>query len=347
VKPKFLLLIFAVVAVVGSGCKEDSSCDERTLNLYCWSEYIPQSVIDAFTAETGIKVSVQNYASMEEMVQKLLSGGGSFDLIQPGENTVDVLIANGELLPIDFANVPNIKNVSPEFRNLEHDPENKYTVPWMSGIVGIVVNTEKVKEPIRGFKDVFAEAHRGRIVVPEDAREIVTIGLRTLDLPPNEITSESLDRIKPLLSDWLNLVKVFDSDSPKTSFLNGEVDLGVVWSGEAALLYAHDKKFKWVVPAEGAHRFVDSLAIPRGCRHKANAEAFMNFVLRPRVSTMISDKFPYTNPNAEARKLLTPDQLATPASYPSAEDSTRLFPFKDIGEMASEVESLITDLRAH
>jgi spermidine/putrescine transport system permease protein len=341
------LLFFLALAIAVVGCNQEDSGDERTLNIYCWSEYIPQKVIDAFTAETGIKVSVQNYASMEEMVQKLLSGGGSFDLIQPAENTVDVLIEAGELLPINFENVPNIKYVSPKFRNLAHDPENKYTVPWMSGIAGIVVNTEKVTEPVTGFKDVFTEAHRGRIVVPEDAREIVTIGLRSLNLPPNDITPEALEKVKPLLSEWLKLVKVFDSDSPKTSFLNGEVDIGVVWSGEAALLYAHDKKFKWIVPVEGAHRFVDSLAIPKNCRHKANAEAFMNFILRPRVSTMISDRFPYTNPNAEARKLLTQEQLLTPASYPSEEDSDRLFPFEDIGEMASLVESLVTDLRAH
>jgi spermidine/putrescine transport system permease protein len=350
VRIRFLLLLFVLTAVAGPGCKEQrggaDAPDEHRLNIYCWSEYIPQSVIDAFTAETGIKVSVQNYASMEEMVQKLLSGGGSFDLIQPAENTVEALIANGELLPIDFANVPNIKNLSPEFRNLPHDPDNKYTVPWMSGIAGIVVNTEKVKEPVTGFKDVFTDAHKDRIVVPEDARELVTIALRSLDLPPNNITPDALDRIKPVLAKWLKLVKTFDSDSPKTSFLNGEVDLGIVWSGEAALLYAQDKKFKWVVPAEGAHRFVDSLAIPKSCRHKANAEAFMDFVLRPRISRMISEKFPYTNPNAEARKLLTPEQLATPASYPSAEDKARLFPFKDIGKMSGEVETLITDLRA-
>src|SRR5215211_3035129 len=106
--------------------------------------------------------------------------------------------------------------------------------------------------------------------------------MRASDLSPNEITEATLERAKPLLANWLKLVKTYDSDSPKTSFLNGEVDLGVVWSGEAALLFAQDKKFQWVVPVEGAHRFVDSLAIPRTCRHKANAEAFIDYILRPR-----------------------------------------------------------------
>ena len=337
------------LSALASGCSKQgggSASDARVLNIYCWSEYIPQSLIDGFSAETGIKVSVQNYASMEEMVQKLLSGGGEFDLIQPGENTVEVLIAANQLLPIDFANVPNAKNLSPEFRNLPHDPNGKYTVPWMSGIAGIVVNTEKVQTPIRGFKDVFTSAHRSRIVVPEDARELVTMALRTLDLSPNEITQATLDRAKPVLAEWLKLVKTYDSDSPKTSFLNGEVDLGVCWSGEAALLFAQDKKFQWAVPVEGAHRFVDSLAIPVTCKHKASAEAFIDYILRPRVSTIISGQFPYTNPNLEARKLLTPEQISTPPSYPTEEESQRLFSFKDVGEMATQIEGLITDLRA-
>ncbi len=182
--------------------------------------------------------------------------------------------------------------------------------------------------------------------MPEDARELVTMALRSLNLSPNQLTADTLGRAKPVLAQWLKLVKTYDSDSPKTSFLNGEVDLGVVWSGEAALLYAADKKFKWVVPAEGAHRFIDSLAIPKTCRNKANAESFMDYILRPRVSTEISAHFPYTNPNLEARKLLTPEQIGNPASYPTPEESQRLFSFKEVGEMAPQIEALITDLRA-
>ncbi len=344
-----ICLTASFLSLAGCGSKNTTSAsdsNEKQLNLYCWSEYVPQEVIEAFSSETGIKVSVQNYASMEEMVQKLLSGGGAYDLIQPAESTIEVLAKANQLLPLDFNNLPNFKNIAPEFKNLPHDPEQKYTVPWMSGMVGIVVNTEKVKEPIARFSDLFQPKFKGRIVVPEDARELVSMTMSNLGMAPNEVTPQSLQKVRPVLGDWMKLVKSFDSDSPKTAFLNGEVDLGVVWSGEAALLYAQNKKFKWILPAEGTHRFVDSLAIPRTAKHKANAEAFMDFVLRPRISKIISDKFPYTNPNIEARKLLSPDQINNPASYPSADESRRLLPFADIGEMATEMESLITDLRA-
>src|SRR5438067_7286489 len=94
----------------GGSASSGGDSNEKQLNIYCWSEYVPQEVIDAFTSETGIKVSVQNYASMEEMVQKLLSGGGSYDLIQPSEQTIEVLAKANQLLPLDFNNIPNAKN---------------------------------------------------------------------------------------------------------------------------------------------------------------------------------------------------------------------------------------------
>jgi spermidine/putrescine transport system substrate-binding protein len=144
------------------------------------------------------------------------------------------------------------------------------------------------------------------------------------------------------VGEWVKLVKVFDSDSPKTALLNGDVDVGVVWSGEAAILYRENKKFAYVLPKEGAHLWIDSLAIPKSAPHKAAAEQFINFILRPEISALISEAFPYTNPNTEARKLLTPEQLANPASYPSA---TKLETFRDIGKAAAAVDKLITDLK--
>ena len=120
---------------------------------------------------------------------------------------------------------------------------------------------------------------------------------------------------------------------------------GIVWSGEAALCYNQDKKFKYVLPAEGAHQFVDSLGIPRRAPHKSQRMAFMNYVLRPEVSKLISDKFPYTNPNLEARKLLRTEQLANPASYPDTK-GVKLETFRDIGKEAAAIDRLVTDLKA-
>ncbi|HVU34021.1 MAG TPA: spermidine/putrescine ABC transporter substrate-binding protein [Opitutaceae bacterium] len=314
------------------------------LNIFGWSEYIPQKVLDGFTKETGITVNLETYASNEELLSKLLAGGNSYDLIQPSDYAAEALIRAHLLEPLDPARLPNRKNLDPAFLHRPHDPDDRYTVPYMSGTVGIVVNTDRVKEPIHGYRDVFQPKYRNRIVVLNDNREMVSWALDTLGRPINRITPEALAAARPVLARWISLVKVFDSDSPKTALLNGDVDLGIVWSGEAAILWRENHKFQYVIPAEGAHQFLDVLAIPANAAHRDAALQFMNYILRPEVSVLISDVFPYTNPNAAARKLLTPEQLANPASYPP--HPGRLESFRDIGRAAEGIDRLMTDLKS-
>jgi spermidine/putrescine transport system substrate-binding protein/spermidine/putrescine transport system permease protein len=334
-------ICLAAVAVWSCTSKQEAPPE---LNLFAWSEYVPQGVIDGFTKETGIKVNYETYASNEEMLAKLISGAQRYDLIQPSEYTVEALAKENRLKPIDWSKVPNAKNIAPQFKNLPHDPDQKYSVPWMAGSVGIVVNTDKVTDDIKGYKDVFQEKYKGRIVVLDDPREIVSWALATIGAGPNEVTPENLEKVKPILQQWLPLVKVYDSDSPKTALLNGDVDLGIVWSGEAALLYNEDPKFKYILPEEGAHQFIDALVIPVDAPNPDAAMAFMNYILRPEVSKAISADFPYTNPNLEARQLLSKEELANPASYPPG--SPKLSTFTDIGDSAVQVDKLVTDLKA-
>jgi spermidine/putrescine transport system substrate-binding protein len=329
------LLVLALAAPAGA----------EELDLFAWSEYVPQPVLDGFTKETGITVNYEAFGSNEEMLAKLLSGAARYDLIQPSEYTVEALVKEGLLLPLDPARLPNLKNVGPEYWGRPHDPKLAYSVPYMQGTVGIVVNLEKVKEPITGYADVFQPRYARRIVVVDDALEIVTWALATLGLGPESVTTENLERVRPILSRWLPLVRVYDSDSPKTALLSGDVDLGVVWSGEAArLLREQPGRFAYVLPREGAHMFIDSLSIPKGAEDVAAAHRFIDYVLRPEVGRMISEEFPYTNPNLEARKLLGEAERANPASYPPG--SPKLATLRDVGELAPLVDKLFTDLKA-
>lgn len=345
-----LLVLPLLLAACGGGSKTAetaaTSNEEKKLNIFCWAEYIPQAVLDGFTKETGIQISVENYASNEELIGKLLAGGGKYDLIQPSEYAIEALIKDNQLFPLNQEALTNLGNLAPEFRSMAFDPGNKYSVPFMAGFVGICVNTEKVKTPIKGFGDVFVPALKNRIVLLDDSREIVSWALAEAGLGINDVNPENLAKIKPLLQKWLPLVKVYDSDSPKTALKNGDVDIGVVWSGEAAILYNDDKKFQFVLPQNGAHLFVDNMAIPKTAAHPKNAHLFINYLLRPDVSKMISDEFPYYNPNSAARSLLSPDQLANPASYPPAQDVARMQTFKDLGQQASAVDELVTQIKA-
>ncbi|MCS7032929.1 MAG: spermidine/putrescine ABC transporter substrate-binding protein [Phycisphaerae bacterium] len=328
----------------GFGLAGQAAAQNRELNLFAWSEYVPQGVIDGFTAETGIKVNYETYASNEEMLSKLLAGATKYDLVLPSEYAVEALLRQNALEPLDHSKLTNLGNLDPEFTRLAHDPGNRYSVPWMAGTVGIVVNTDKIKDTIRGYNDVFQDRFRNRIVILDDGREMVTWALATLGIGANDITDENLEKARPILRRWLRLVKVFDSDSPKTSMLNGDTDIGIVWSGEAALLYAEDPKFQYILPIEGTHQFIDSLAIPKGAPNREAAHRFINYILRPEVSKLISDDFPYTNPNAKARELLSEEQRSNPASYPPG--NPKLETFRDIGEMAGKIDKLITELKS-
>lgn len=334
-----------VAAVAGlASFASPAGAQNKELNLFAWSEYVPQTVIDGFTKETGIKVNYETYASNEEMLSKLLAGATAYDLVQPSEYAVESLVKQNLLLPLDHAKLSNLGNLDATYTTLAFDPGNKYSVPWMSGTVGIVYNAEKIKDPIKGFADVFQDKYKGRIVVLDDAREMVTWALATKGIGPNDVNDQNLEQARPILRQWLKLVKVFDSDSPKTALSNGDCDIGIVWSGEAALLHQEDAaKWKYVLPSEGAHRFVDSLAIPKNARNVEAAHRFINYILRPEVSQLISDDFPYTNPNARARELLSDEQKNNPASYPPGDPKLEIF--HDQGDFAGKIDKLVTELK--
>lgn len=351
---KTLIVVLAALVLAGCGKAPDPRAAEsqatpvpapvatKELRVFCRPGHIPQTVIDQFTKETGVNVSVENYASKEEMLAKLLHGD-RYDIILPGEDVTSAMIQDGLLHPIDHSKIPNLKNIGAKFLNMGFDPGNKFSIPFLADPVGIVINTEKIQDDIKGFADVFTEKNSRNIVVLDDAREIVTWGFLAQGIPINQVSDENLEKVKPLLSRWLPRVKT--SDSPKTALLNGEAAIGIVRGGEAAALLNADKKFKWVIPAEGTHLALESLVIPKAADNVANAETFLNFVLRPDISKQISDALPSLNPNLGARKLLSPAQFANPASYPDDKNVVRMQIFEDIDGQSSKIDEIVTHLK--
>ena len=213
----------------------------------------------------------------------------------------------------------------------------------MAGTVGIVVDTSRVKEPVRGYADVFSGKYRGRIVALSDAREWLGWALMHLRLPVNDVTPEVLQQVRGVWEDWMPQVAVFDSDTAADVMLAGRADVALTWSGDAATLLAKSPKYKFILPQEGTHRYVDCLAIPRGAEHREQAEDFINFILRPEISLMISAEIPFTNPNGVAYGQLTEAEKLNPASYPQGDPDLRAY--RSIGDMVEHVEKLYNDLR--
>src|SRR4030095_16807021 len=192
--------LVALTALLGLAAPPPPAAGAEELNLFAWSEYVPQSVLDGFTKETGVQVNYETYGSNEEMLAKLMAGAASYELIQPYEYTIEALVKEKQLVPLDHSKLPNLKNIGKEYWGQPHDPKLEYSVPYMQGTVGIVVNNAKNKEPVTGYGDVFQDKYKGRIVVLDDALEIVTWGLATEGLGPDAVTKANLTKVRATLA---------------------------------------------------------------------------------------------------------------------------------------------------
>lgn len=319
-----------------SGGKQTVSGQEEKLdselNVFNWSEYLPQTVIDKFEKKYGVKVNYNTYSSNEEMLAKLSAGATGFDLAVASDYMVDIMKKQDLIQPIDLDQIPNFKNIGEEFKNLSFDPYNKYTVPYMWGAVVIVVNTEKVKDPIKGYKDLWNPDLKNSLVVLDDQRAIIGAVLKKMGRSMNEKDEKILEQAKQELRKLTPNIKAYDSDSPKTLLINGEAAVGLVWGAEASLARKENPKLQVVLPEEGMYLWQDNFVIPKDAPHKKTAEAFVNFILDPEISAEISKAFPYANPNMEAHKLLDKTILEDIAVYPPKAELAKGEHLQDLGD---------------
>ena len=324
----------------------------KELNIYAWSEYIPQDLLDAFAKEYKIKVNYDTYASNEEMLAKLQAGKTSYDVIIPSDYAVGIMISQKMLEPIDLDHLPNFVNVDDVFKNPSYDPGNKYSVPYQWGSVAIAVNTAKVTKPIAKFADLWDPAFKNNLVVLDDEREIIGMALVVLGYDKNSTDPAQLEAAKQKLIALKPNIKLYDSDSPKTALLSGEVVAGVVWNGEASLAHQENPKITYILPDEGMGVWYDNLAIPKGAPHKDAATAFINFVLRPDMSILITMGFPYSSVNKAALELLKtqdPDAykqyMDFPATNPPADAIKKGHIIKDVGDATKLWDKVWTEVK--
>jgi len=348
---KFFALV-TVLALLLAACGGAQQAKSTELNLYAWSEYIPQALLDGFTRDTGIKVNYDTYSSNEELMAKLQAGASGYDIIIPSDYTVVILAKQNLLEKLDMAQLPNFKNIDDRFKNLEYDPGNQYTVPYQWGTTCLVVDTSKVTRPITKWADLWDSEFNQRVVLLDDEREVLGMVLMTLGYDRNSTDPGQLDQAKAKLLELMPNVRLFDSDSPKTALLAGEVWLGQVWNGEAAIAQGENSNIDYIFPEEGCGIWYDNLAIPKGALHKDAAEYYINFVLDPQQSILITKEFPYSNPNKAALDLLKTQDAAlydtymgSAATNPTAEDLARTYLVKDVGDAAPLWDRVWTEVK--
>jgi len=324
----------------------------KELNLFVWTEYIPQDMIDCFELVYGVKINRSEYSANEEMEPKLASGGADYDLVQPTDYFVGLLIRKGEIQALDHSRLPNIGNFDPGFMNKPYDPNNKYTVPYLAGTDAIVVNTAKVKTIPKSWADLWNPEYAGRMIFLDDSRAVIGFTLLTLGFDPNTKDPAQLDAAKAKLKELIPNVKAFDSDSPKTALIAGDVDLGMTWTFEALAAQQEVPTIQYIYPTEGAILWQDNWAIPTHAPHVDAAYAWMNYSMQGNIFWLTLRDFTYTNPNKAALEYAKANQpevysayFDSPITNPPAEAIANGHGIEDVGDATTLYEQIWTEVK--
>lgn len=339
-KAVFLLLagLLAVSVSACGGASSETTASPGELNLYVWTEYVPDSVIEKFESETGIKVNVSTYSSNEDMLAKVKSEAeGTYDIVQPTDYMVAQMIAQGMLEELDQDALTNLGNIGEAYLNPDYDPNNVYSVPYQGGAVAIAVNTKEVPSgTIQSYADLFDPAYQNSLVVLDDYRAIIGVAARSLGYSMNETDPTRLAEIKDRLLSLKDNIKLYDSDSPKNALISGDCYLGVCWTAEIALAMDENPDIEIVYPTEGAYLFMDNWCIPKGAKNYEQAMQFINFMLDPENVQLVLAEFPYMNPNTTAVEAMGEEYMSNIAKNPPQE----------VIEKGEYVQNLDTDTMA-
>jgi spermidine/putrescine transport system substrate-binding protein len=307
--------------------------NEKVLYVYNWSEYMPDSVLKNFTKETGIKVKYSTYDSNEAMYAKIKTiGSSSYDVIVPSTYYVNKMSKENLLLKLDKSKLPNYKNLDKKLLSRPFDPNNDYSIPYVWGSTGISYNANLVKDKIDSWKNLWNPEYKNSILLNDDMREVFGMALKVLGYSSNSTNPKEIEEAYNKLKELLPNVKMFYSESQKQVYLNEEVKLGMNFNGEGFMANEENEAIKYIYPKEGALLWIDSLVIPKGAKNIDNALAFINYLLKPEVSKVISEEIGYASPNAKTLELLDEKTRNNRIVYPNDEDLVNSELQLDVGE---------------
>jgi spermidine/putrescine transport system substrate-binding protein len=327
-----------IAACGGSSSKPGASTSPGTtatgakkLNFYNWTDYIDDKTIPNFQTRTGIKVTYDNYSSNDELFAKISTGSTGYDIVVPTDATL-VKMKHANLLDkLDLSAITNIGNLDDRFRNAAYDPGNEYSIPWQWGTTGIGYDEKKVGTKVTDWDGLKLASVKGKSSFLDEARDAFAMALFALGKDPNSIIDADLDAARDYLIELKKNVKQITSDY-QDPLKSGELICCQAYSGDVFTIQGDNSAVQYVIPTSGALSWVDSMAIPKGAPHKANAEAFMNYILEPKVGAAITNFVNYGSPNKAAKPYINKEILDNPLIYPSEAELAKL-PFqKDIGE---------------
>ena len=333
----------------GTDSAASGSADGGELYVYNWGEYIDEDVISQFEEETGITVVYDLFETNEEMYPVIEAGAVNYDVVCPSDYMIQKMRENDLLAELNFDNIPNIDQIDPAYMEMSQafDPENKYSVPYCWGTVGILYNTKLLDElgvpaPTK-WADLWDERLSGEILMQDSVRDAFMVALKKDGYSMNSESKDELEQAKQELIDQKPLVQAYVIDQVRDKMIGGEAAVGVIYSGE--MLYIQDEvanlgldyDLEYVIPEEGTNLWLDSWVIPKNAKNKENAEKWIDFMCRPEIAKANFEYITYPTPNKGAFELLDEEMQNNKAVFPDIDSLKNSEVYKYLGDETDAV----------
>lgn len=315
----FVLVAVIAATVILTGCSQSEEIQinyvETTANIdysdlagtevrvYNWGYYISDGsdgsidVNEEFEKLTGIRVVYDNYDSNESLYAKLSGGGADYDIVIPSDYMIGRLIEEGYLAEIDFNNIPNYKYISDKYKNMEYDPENKFSVPYNVGMVGVIYNTTMVGGTPTSWSLMWDEAYKGKILNFNNSRDAFAIAQFYLGLDINSENTEDWDKAFDKLKEQKEILQSYVMDEVFNKMESGEAAVAPYYAGDFFTMYGNNSDLAFYYPEEGTNQFVDAACILKDAKNKKAAELYINFLLDPEIAKANAEYMYYASPN--------------------------------------------------
>lgn len=290
-------VLLVTLIVTGRSVKSD-----RVVNVCSWGEYIDEDLITQFEEETGIRVNYQTAESNEALYSLIKMGGADFDVIVPSDYMIARLIEEDMLAELDYDNIPNFDLIDDTYKHLSYDPENKYTVPYTWGTLGIIYNTAMVSEPITSWSAMFDPQYAGQVLMINNSRDAIGAALLSLGYSLNTTDESQLEEAFNLIKQAKDngVYQAFVMDEVFGKMEGGNAAIAMYYAGDYLTMLENNEDLAFVIPEEGSNWFVDAMCVLKSSQHKDEAEEWINFIASTDANLANMDYIWYASPNAEA-----------------------------------------------
>lgn len=292
----------------------------KELMLYGWPDDLPVAVLDQFTAEYGVPVKYVTYGDQKKAVETL-AAGEIYDVVVMSNEYVQQLTQQDLLAPIDYQVVTNFKNISPNFRDLAYDPQNRYSVPFNWGTVGIIVRTDVITQPITQWQDLWEPAYAGKIMIWQTRREVIGAALKTLHYSINSEDPAELEQARQRLLALRPQVQLLPETEASLApyLISGQVLIALGFARDVLEAQESNPAIQYILPTEGTILWGDNFVIPANSPNQPAAQIFLNFLLRPEITAQIFTHNLYPMANDATKPLINPTLLNNQVIFPSTE----------------------------